>query len=424
MSDKVLCLDDDPLTLAAYRAMHEHLCSKGQPFELSVADRPEQALQMIAAEGPYALVITDMQMPSMDGIEFLRWVKEVAPDTVRIMVTGVAVLEVAVQALHEGSIFRFFTKPCDVGTFAKAVAAGLAQYRLIRAEKELLDKTLTGCIEALTNVLAVVNPTAFGRAARIRHRVKQLARQLGAADSWQFEIAALLSQSGCIAVPEEIVNRVYRGAEVAPQEHKMFLEHPRVGRDLIAHIPRLEPVAQAIAYQEKRFDGIGTPADDIKGDAIPLAARVLKVALDFETLEAMGLSRTKALENMQQRPGWYDPSVINALQVVLFDDVELVRKEVSLAWLLAHLDAGNRRRALLERIVLAENVCTTGNLLVLSKGHEVTIPLLERLRNFSRHAGIRQPIHVWVPADAPTPSQPITGRHEPGGQRQGHRLLP
>src|SRR5438105_14150698 len=125
MSDKVLCVDDDALTLKAYQAMHQHLCSKGEPFQLDVAESPEQALGMVTAQGPYAIVISDMRMPSMDGIEFLQWVKEIAPDTVRIMVTGVAVLQVAVDALHEGSIFRFLTKPCTLDIFTKALAAGL-----------------------------------------------------------------------------------------------------------------------------------------------------------------------------------------------------------------------------------------------------------------------------------------------------------
>jgi response regulator RpfG family c-di-GMP phosphodiesterase len=399
MSHKVLCVDDDALTLQAYRAMHQHLLSKGRSFLLETASSPEQALAMVTGQGPYAVVISDMQMPSMDGIRFLRWVKEIAPDTVRIMVTGVAVLQVAVDALHEGSIFRFFTKPCGLETFGRAIAAGLEQYALVRADKELLEKTLTGCIEVLTGALALVNPTAFGRAARVRQRAKQLGRQLKVANIWQLEMAAMLSQSGCITVPEEVISRAYRGDELESHERKMFEGHPRVGRDLISRIPRLEPVASAIAYQEKHYDGTGVPGDGVQGSAIPLAARVLKVALDFDTLETQGLSGTAALERMEQRPGCYDPVVIDALRIVLLDDVDLTRKEVTVKWLLEQLNAALEGQPVLGRIILADNVCTTNNVLVLSKDHEITIAFLERLRNFARHADIREPIRVWVPAE-------------------------
>jgi response regulator RpfG family c-di-GMP phosphodiesterase len=397
MTHKILCVDDDEVTLKAYRGMHQHLLSKGRDFLLETCSSPEQALAMVTGQGPYAVVISDMQMPSMDGIQFLRWVKEIAPETVRMMVTGIAVFQVAVDALHEGSVFRFLTKPCTLETFGRAIEAGIHQYTLIRAEKELLEKTLTGCIEVLTGALALVNPTAFGRAARVRQRVKQLAEQLKSDNVWRLEMAAMLSQSGCITVPEEIIGRVYRGADLEPHEWNMFADHPRIGHDLISRIPRLEPVALAIAYQEKHYDGTGIPEDDVRGSDIPLAARVLKVALDFDTLESQGLSGTAALESMKRRPGWYDPAVLDALRIVLQDDVDLTRKDVTVKWLLEQLNAGLEGQPLLGRIILADNVCTTNNVMVLSKGHEITIAFLERLRNFSRHADIREPIRIWVP---------------------------
>ena len=396
--DKVLCVDDEPVVLDAYRAMHKYWRSRGRAYILETAPNAEHALEVVAGQGPFAVIISDMHMPAMDGIQFFRRIKEIAPDTVRIVLTGDAKFQLAIDALHEGSIFRFYTKPCDLDTFDRAIAAGLDQYRLLRAEKELLEKTLTGCIEVLTGVLALVNPTAFGRASRVRHRVKQLAHQLKAENVWQLEIAAMLSQSGCVTVPEEVIGRVYHGAVVTPQEWKMFADHPRVGHDLITHIPRLERVARAIAYQEKHYDGTGIPEDDVKGGAIPLGARVLKIALDFDTLESQGLSRTDVLESMKQKAGWYDPAVIEALETVVANDENLVLKEVSGESLTQKL---NVTHPLLGRMILAENVLTVNGMLVLSEGHEVTLPLLVRLQSFSRHADIQEPIRVWVPRTNP-----------------------
>jgi response regulator RpfG family c-di-GMP phosphodiesterase len=395
MNDKVLCVDDDAFILDAYRAMHKQLQSKGRTFLLETAENAEQALAAITGQGPFAVIISDMQLPGMDGVQLLHWVKEICPNTVRIMLTGAATLQVAVDALHEGSVFRFFTKPCNLDTFERAITAGLDQYKLLRSEKELLEKTLTGSIELVTGMLALVSPTAFGRAGRIRQRVKQIAQELKVDNAWQFEVVAMLSQSGCITLPEEVIGRIYRGAAIAPQEWKMFAQHPRVGHDLIAHIPRLEPVARAIAYQEKHYDGSGTPEDEVKGDAIPLAARVLKVALDLDTLESQGLSPTDALKRLRQRAGWYDPAVINALEALAVNDVDLVLKEMTLKSLTDKLNSAN---PLLGRLILADNVCSKHGMLVLSKGHEVTLPLLMRLQSFSHHGDIQEPIRVWVPA--------------------------
>ena len=111
--------------------------------------------------------------------QLLRKVKLLAPDTVRIMLTGDADIHSAVSAVNEGSIFRFLTKPCNKDTLGKALTAGLMQYRLLTAEKDLLENTLQGSIQVLTEVLSLVNPAAFGRALRVRRYIHHVARAHG-----------------------------------------------------------------------------------------------------------------------------------------------------------------------------------------------------------------------------------------------------
>ena len=119
-----------------------------------------------------------MRMPRTTGIQFLARVREIAPDTVRMMLSGYADLQSAIEAVNEGNIFRFLTKPCSRPTLVKAIDAGLTQYRLVTAERELLSKTLSGSVKVLVDVLSIVNPTAFGRTARVRHLVRRLAEAL------------------------------------------------------------------------------------------------------------------------------------------------------------------------------------------------------------------------------------------------------
>ena len=150
----VLFVDDEPAILDTYqRLLH-------RDFEIEIAVGGPLALRMLELRGPYAVIVSDSRMPDMSGIELLGRVRTIAPDTVRMMLTGYADVETAIDAVNEGSVFRFLTKPAKE-TLTKAVAAGLAQYRLIVAEKELLERTLSGTIKVLTEVLSLVNPAAL-----------------------------------------------------------------------------------------------------------------------------------------------------------------------------------------------------------------------------------------------------------------------
>jgi len=311
MTERVLCVDDDLNVLEAYQRT---LCRR---FHIESALDGDEALAAVISRGPYAVVVADMRMPGMNGVRLLANVKEIAPDTVRMMLTGHADQQTALDAVNDGYVFRFMTKPCPPEEFARALKAGIAQYRLITAERELLSKTLTGSVKVLTDVLALVNPDAFGRASRVYHLVLQLCKELKLQKTWPIEIAAMLSQIGCVAVPEGAIAKVYQGEPLSPVESLAFQRHPEVGRELLAKIPRLEEAAEIIAYQDKRYDGKGFPPDDVRSTEIPLGSRILKAALDLDSLVATGRTPETALAEIHARHGWYDPVVVAALKKVL-----------------------------------------------------------------------------------------------------------
>src|SRR5579864_7045735 len=156
MAEKILLVDDDNSVLEGYRR------SLSREFSVETAMGAEQALKLAADNGPYAVVVSDMRMPGMDGIRLLSRIKALSPDTIRVMLTGNADMDTAVNAINEGSIFRFLKKPCSKEAMAKAITAALVQYRLVTAEKQLLEQTLGGTLQVLTQVLSLVNPAAFG----------------------------------------------------------------------------------------------------------------------------------------------------------------------------------------------------------------------------------------------------------------------
>ncbi len=136
MNNNVLFVDDDENILDAYKRQLR------QQFHIDTAQGGEQGLKTVNSRGPYAVIVSDLRMPGMDGIQFLSRVKEISPDSVRMMLTGYGDLQTAIEAVNESNIFRFLTKPCKKDVLTTAIDAGIEQYRLIGSEKELLEKTL------------------------------------------------------------------------------------------------------------------------------------------------------------------------------------------------------------------------------------------------------------------------------------------
>lgn len=379
----ILCVDDDTLVLEGYELQ------LGRMFDMHFAESGDRALELLEERGPYepfAVAVVDMRMPGMNGIELLQQIRTKSPDTVRIMLTGNADLNVAMEAVNQGHIFRFLTKPCPKEAMIASITAGIDQYRLITAERELLSKTLSGSIKILTEVLSLVNPTAFGRSARVRRIVRKIAQVMHVDNAWRCEVAAMLAQLGWVSIPDRTQAKVSRGSRLTPEEQQSIELHPQVGRDLIANIPRLEAIAEIIYYQGKHFDGSGYPHDEVAGDDIPLGARILKVAQDYELLTSEGSSEVLALAQLCGRTGWYDPAVLDALRRGLDVDVSHAVKLVTV-------------RELPERAVLADDVRTLCGRLLIARGQEVSPSLRLLLETHARIVGLREPLRVIVPID-------------------------
>ena len=159
-----------------------------------------------------------------------------------------------------------------------------------------------------------------------------------------------------------------------------------VGHDLIAHIPRLEQVAEIIAYQEKLYNGSGMPDDERMGEQIPLGARILKVALDFDKLIEGKFSHEEAVSEITRRGYCYDPNVVAALKAYA------AREQTS--YQVSHLPV----EALAAKMILGQDVVTSNGMLLIAEGQEVTASLRMRLENFLLRGYIKEPIKVYIPA--------------------------
>ncbi|WP_051261356.1 HD domain-containing phosphohydrolase [Desulfovibrio inopinatus] len=383
MKEKILFVDDEPRVL---KAIQRNLRKK---FDVEIAIGAHEALQCIASKGPFAVIVSDLSMPDMDGIEFFERLRRSQPLSVRIMFTGNADVQSAMEAVNKGHVFRFLIKPASSDIVMETVKAGLEQYRLITAEKELLRGTLGGIIKMITQLLGLVNPEAFGRASRIKKNVVATAKILGADHLWRFELAAMLSQIGCVMLPQDTLGMSYRGDVVSSEEQRLFAMHPVLARELVVNIPRLQEVAEMVAYQNTSFSGERMSEKNVTGQAIPLGARILKIALDYDSLILSGSSEENALVQLMEHKEHYDPEVLEAFASILAStpNPKIQKRPV---------------KDILPGAILAQDVRGRNGMLYFAKGMELSQPYLEHLHHLVRSGHTDDVAKVEVPSSERT----------------------
>ncbi len=373
---RILFVDDEPLVL-------EGLCrSLHREFNTDMAEGPEAGLEKLKKETAYSVVVSDMRMPVMDGAEFLSRVRTLAPDSIRVMLTGYADMEAAVRAVNEGRIFRFLNKPVSAEDLTLTLRACVAQYELMRREKELLENTLAGAVRVLTEVLNLANPVAFNKGARICQYVRHIAGQLGLPDTWQYEIAAMLSELGCLTLTPDLLEAIHAGEELTPENEKRYSQHPQIGHDLLARIPRLELVAEMILKQnEMPVDASQslTPASE----SVRRGAQMLKVSLAYDRLLSGGSERQEALAALSRKPTQYDAKIVAALR-----DFKPNRGATECR----AIDVRDLRAGM----ILNEDLRSNAGILLAAKGHEVSQALLKAVRNFAEHGAVKGTVLITV----------------------------
>lgn len=382
---RVLFVDDEPHVLSTIRR------SLAEDFDVHTAESGQAALAILEGNDPFSVIVADCRMPKMNGIELLGRVSREHPDAVRIMLTGNTDQQTAVQALNQGEIFKFLSKPCDTDSLRSALRQGIRQNQLVIAERELLELTLHGSIKALGELLSIAKPEAFGRTDRIRRKARELAGLLSGVKLWELDTAALLSQLGCIRVSKEVLEKVAHGKALSQTERAEFAAHATIGADVIARIPRLEHVAQIILYQNKNYDGTGWPHDDVKGDRLPLEARVLRGVMAHDELASQGWSETEIIVRLAESKGRVDPAVLKALD-------QLARSATSTAELRvlpSELEVG---------MILQEDVKTDSGMMLLCRGAEVTAGFCEHLKKLEESGLLTKRFLVSVPDQRQAPS--------------------
>jgi CheY-like chemotaxis protein len=377
MSERILFVDDEPNVLDGIRRT---LRKQG---EIYTAASGAEGLRVLSESAPFALVVSDMRMPIMNGAQFLAKVREHAPDTVRMILSGQADLQATIAAVNDGHIYRFLSKPCPPEQLLGAIEDGLKQYRLLTAEKVLLEQTLNGSVQMLIEILGMVSPAASARAARLQRHVIELATALSLPERWQWGLAALVSQIGCVALPKELLSKVEADQSLSEEERSLYESHPEVAGKLLAGIPRLEDVAAIVTAQFMVLDCTNQPPDMRQWDVRTVGQLLLRTSFEFDRLTTRGVSREATVERLRALKPGFPPSIVKALLTLSCTGVERIVREV-------------RLKDLAIGMILDQDLVSPKGIRLVPMGQEVTRALIVRLTSIAGGVGVAEPFRVRV----------------------------
>ncbi len=244
-----------------------------------------------------SLIVSDHKMPIMEGTKFLEEANKIAPDVIKILLTGFSDVEIITDAVNKCNLFQYVLKPFNPDELQEAIRNGLSKFDLASSKslilkdlKELFYKT----IKSITSALDAKDPYTHGHSMRVTLYSIILAKELNVPDNQleSIETAGLLHDIGKIAIPESILCKPGR---LTDDEFMIMKTHPINSERLISSIERLHSISPGVKHHHERWDGKGYP-DHLAGEDIPFSARIIAIA---DTYDAMTSTRSyrKALDH-------------------------------------------------------------------------------------------------------------------------------
>lgn len=424
----LLCVDDEPNILSALRRLFRPL-----GYKVLTAPSGAAGLDVLAAEERVDLIISDMRMPEMDGARFLELVRERRPDTIRLLLTGYSDVTSILAAINRGEIYRYITKPWDDNDILLVVRHALER-RALEQEKARLEALTRDQNAQLISLNAGLEATVAERTAELRashdaivdannklktnfittikifssmielrggnlaghsRRVADLARRMAAklgldANATQeVFIAGLLHDIGKIGFSDELLTLPVN--LITGDYLGIFRKHPLRAEQLLMPLEDLRGVAAVLRSHMERWDGAGFP-DGIAGAAIPLGARIVALASDYDNLQLGALVQRRVLEPDARQIVYdssgkrYDPAVVAAFRALIEGDP--VPRQRDHAIIARDLQPG---------MVLARDLLTPDGQMLLAAEHQLDARLIAKLCDFETKNALRLGIWVWPP---------------------------
>ena len=412
---RILIVDDEEIVLIALR---ETLVRAG--YHVSTANDPLLALEMLQTQ-PFAAIISDQQMPSMLGLDFLAKAKQMQPDASRMLITAVLSLDTVIEAINRGEIYRFIIKPWLREELLVTVQNAVQRYellgrntalqnathamnqRLTELNRELelrltreaqqndqlnqlndaLAKNLARSVELCVQTMQTFYPSLGNQARRAFELCHSMAEVLNlpAQQKQQLEIAAWLHDIGLIGVPRHLIRKwQLEPAELDDAERALIEHHPILGQELARFGQHLEGVSDIIRSHHERFDGLGYP-DRLSREQIPWLPRLLAVAVAFAESQ---LDHEDAVQSIRLGSGTaFDPEAVRVF-VRAIPKAAVPRKEREV--MLSELAPG---------MIIAKGIYTANGLLLISEGQQLNATYIDKLLNHNRINPINQSLLVY-----------------------------
>jgi response regulator RpfG family c-di-GMP phosphodiesterase len=426
----ILFVDDEANILSSLKRLFRPL-----GYQIYTAESGANGLE-IMQQHTIDLVVSDMRMPEMNGAQFLEKVREKWPDTVRILLTGYAEISSTIDAINKGQIYRYVSKPWEDNDITLTIKHALLQKSLEREKLRLeeltrkqneelkdlnanleakvlarteevrqtmsflevahekLKKSFITSVRVFSNLIEMRNPSKSGHSRRVADLARTLAQELGIgpAETQDIFIAALLLDVGKIGLPDRLLDKPFHN--LTPAECAEISKYPVKGELALMALEQLQGAAKLIRSHRERFDGTGYP-DQLSGFTIPLGARVLSVAEDYDTA-LMGTEYTKALTPtdasllIQDGKGKrYDAAVVLALLNIIGKNNPVKSSNATETIL--------RSGQLLAGMVLSQDLITWNGDILLAKEHVLTPQLIDQIRGFERMDG--HPLTISIHAN-------------------------
>ena len=359
MNNKILCVDDEESILRGFQL------NLRKDFEVHLASDGVEGLEVFEKEGGFALVLSDMRMPRMNGADMLAEIKQ-NHEVSTILLTGHTDFDSAMAAVNDGNVFRMLSKPCPPERLIKVLKDGLEQHDLVKSKRILLDQTLRGAVEALAESLSTAKPLFFGRVQRVRRMANELAKKLSIPNAWRVDVASVFSQLAYLALPENVTEDVYYRKDLSKDVKSLLSKFPEDTRNILNKIPGLEEIGEILKSVDVQYR-----FEQEKEDGVRIAASILKVALDFDYYEEQGYDRSIIVSTLRERNKEYDPKVTDTLSDLIVIAAEtLTLREIKIE----EVDLGMR---------LSQELRLVDGFLIAAAGTDVDRQLLKVIRNYN-----------------------------------------
>jgi len=353
----VLFVDDEVNILKALERL-----LRNEPMEVLTASSPQDALELLDRSGAQ-VVVSDQRMPGMSGVDLLSAVRDRHGDVVRMMLTGFTEMDIAVEAINRGEIYRLITKPWNDEELKATLRQAFDHYDLKGEIKRLnqvtreqnfklqdMNKNLEGkvrertrqlddknkdlrtayiqTIRALAEAIDAKDSYTRGHSERVAVYASRIARQMGLQRDLieRVYFAGLLHDVGKIGIPDAIITKP---ARLTAEEYEEIKKHPEIGAKILEPVEFLQNITPCVRHHHEWFDGSsnGYPLR-LAGDKIPLPSRVILVA---DTVEAMTSDRPyrnalpieAVVDELHKFSGsQFDPTIVSAFLRLLEDEGE------------------------------------------------------------------------------------------------------